>query len=746
MTKTGWLFDLYPEGEGMRLWFINEDGTSASLWDRYTPSFYVRSDLRTLNSALGHLSVRPAGLVVAPVERFDLMTGKPVRVLEVSVSEPERYAPLVNALGRWNDGALELFSCDIPPAQRYGYDRGIFPLAFCERGTTADGTLRSLQLRDDPWEAAYRIPPLSVLELKVEGELINPRHGHRGHLEATWEGETRILNGDDPILFLESLSGLLKRANPDVILTQWGDAWLFPQLQNLARAHRHPLPWHRDPKADFRQRRARSYSSYGRIVRREASLFLSGRWHLDARNSFILAETGLEGLIELARLSRIPVQQLARTSTGTAISSMELFQACRDGILIPWRKQEPEGFKTAGELLTADKGGLVFLPEPGLHGDVAELDFASLYPTIMARFNISPETLDCPCCPGHRVPEIGRHTCTRRKGLVPRVLEPILEKRARYKALRKDSPTPEAYRLYDRRQNALKWILVVSFGYLGYKNARFGRIEAHEAVTAYSRELLLQAKELAESRGFRLVHAIVDAVWVYRNGMTEAEALELAGSIGRKTGITMALEGIYRWLIFPPSRIHGSLAVANRYAGLFRSGTVKARGLEFRRHDTPPFIARSQEALLGILAKARSPRELHDHLPEALETLEARAAELLEGRVPLAALAITKQISRRPEEYTRACDTAIAAQNLLARGIRLSPGESIQMIITASKDPDPASRVRPLAQAESAPAPVDREKYLELLLRAAGTLLGPLGYDEARLKMILKTGDSLNNS
>ena len=54
----------------------------------------------------------------------------------------------------------------------------------------------------------------------------------------------------------------------------------------------------------------------------------------------------------------------------------------------------------------------------------------------------------------------------------------------------------------DQRQTALKWLLVVSVGYLGCKNARFGRIEAHEAVTAYSRDLLLQAKEVPSGRAF----------------------------------------------------------------------------------------------------------------------------------------------------------------------------------------------------------------------------------------------------
>lgn len=732
MSDCGWLFDLYPEGRGMRLWFIREDGSSLSLWDRYAPSFYARTDARTLAAALGRLALRPADLRVNPVERYDLQSGRAVRVLEVSVDVPDRYARVVNALGRWREGAIELFTCDIPPAQRYCYDRDVFPLAFCV-WEQDNGNLKSLAVRDDPWAVDYRTPPLATLELKIEGDRINPRHGHRGRLVASWEDQTRVLEGDDPGLFLETLSGILRRVDPDVVLTHWGDAWLLPQLSQLALRHGRPLPWHRDANANLQERRARSYFSYGRIVRREAARYFAGRWHLDVCNTFILTETGIEGLVELARLSRIPVQPLARTSTGTAISSMELHQACREGILIPWRKQEPEGFRTADELLTADKGGLVFLPEAGLHGDVAELDFASLYPAIMARFNISPETLDCPCCPEHRVPEIGRHTCTRRKGLIPRVLEPVLEKRARYKELRKSAATIEDYRRYDRRQNALKWILVVSFGYLGYKNARFGRIEAHEAVTAYGRELLLSAKEQAEARGYKLVHAIVDAIWVHKMGITEAEALELAEVIRRKTGIPMALEGIYRWLIFPPSRMHPSLAVANRYAGVFRNGTLKARGLEYRRHDTPPFIARTQEAMLAILACAESPDEFLNHIPGVLDVLRSAADSIRNGLVPLADLAITRQISKSPEEYTRASHVAIAAQSLLARGVRLAPGESVQMIITAARDPDPASRVRPLAMAESTPMEYDREKYLELLILAAESVLGPLGYDSKRL-------------
>src|SRR2546427_4808518 len=47
---------------------------------------------------------------------------------------------------------------------------------------------------------------------------------------------------------------------------------------------------------------------------------------------------------------------------------------------------------------------------------------------------------------------------------------------------------------------SLKWLLVCCFGYTGYKIARFGKIEAHEAINAVARETLLVAKETAENR------------------------------------------------------------------------------------------------------------------------------------------------------------------------------------------------------------------------------------------------------
>ena len=73
------------------------------------------------------------------------------------------------------------------------------------------------------------------------------------------------------------------------------------------------------------------------------------------------------------------------------------------------------------------------------------------------------------------------------------VVAPIIERRRVLKSSRKHKGDA-----HDLRQNALKWLLVTCFGYTGYRNARFGRIEAHEAICAWSRDLLLTTIEAAQ--------------------------------------------------------------------------------------------------------------------------------------------------------------------------------------------------------------------------------------------------------
>ena len=149
-------------------------------------------------------------------------------------------------------------------------------------------------------------------------------------------------------------------------------------------------------------------------------------------------ESSLDGVVEIARLTQLPVQHQSRSSIGSALSSMQLSWAFRHGNLIPARKREPEEFKSAATLLLADRGGLIFQPVIGYHEQVAELDFVSMYPTIMVEHNVSPETVNCRCCRNSAVPEFGYTICERREGIVPATLRTVVRKRGVYKKRRND--------------------------------------------------------------------------------------------------------------------------------------------------------------------------------------------------------------------------------------------------------------------------------------------------------------------
>ena len=157
------------------------------------------------------------------------------------------------------------------------------------------------------------------------------------------------------------------------------------------------------------------------------------------------------------RLTKLPVQYAARTTTGTGISYMQMEVMYRDAILIPEQKSEPEDFKRPDQLLLADRGGLIFPPRLGFHENVAELDWPSMFPTIMARFNVSSETVNCRCCPdGPTIPELGYRICQRRQGITGRTVAPLIEKRQRYKERLRQVFSPTVRRSYKLRRDAAK--------------------------------------------------------------------------------------------------------------------------------------------------------------------------------------------------------------------------------------------------------------------------------------------------
>ncbi len=695
MAQTiGWLIDLYPDETGLVLWLLADSGERLPLRMDFPVTLYAAGDFSVLRQAWRFLQDKNVSL--ARETRRDLFTGER-EVLAVTVSRPADLPGLFAELSAAFP-ALDYYDADIPLPLRFAARTGVGLLGRC-RVNSVGACVTAIEALDSPWELDPEPLPLRILELSPD---VDPALRTPGKVRVQYGKVDYFLNLAPFRAFEIALQAVLLQYNPDLLLTDYGDTWLLPKLT---------FSPNRDSAREVLTRKADSYFAYGQVVYRGAQVHLFGRWHIDRKNAMLFNEYGLEGVLEQARVTGLGVQEMARKSPGAGITAMQILTALKTGVLVPVVKQQAESAKTLDELIRADKGGMIYQPLIGVHEHVAQIDFASMYPSIMVNSNISPETTGKKNAPD---------------GLVPQTLRPLLEKRLALKRrLSELNPRDCRAKALKARAAALKWLLVVCFGYLGYKNARFGKIESHEAVTSISRELLLQAKEVAEASGFEVIHMYIDCLFVQKPGcQAAADFVPLLAAIESQTGIPIALEGVYRWVAFLPSKRDVRIPVPNRYFGVFQDGEIKYRGIELRRHDTPPWVAKTQLTILQCLAQAKTLALVQAYISQACEIVAQAKRDLRAGRVPVEDLLITQRLSREVEAYKSPSPAARAALQLVEMGIKVAPGQAIQFVYTLGK---PGVWVQGANSFNEKTLAV--EEYSKLLQRAALTILEPFVRD-----------------
>jgi DNA polymerase-2 len=738
LKHTGWILDLYHKAGQMVIWLKKTDGNCVRLTDPWKPKIHVGGSYRDLLD----LACRPGLENAIFVEMYEKAGDRErSRVLEVEVDGDREAVGLARKLeqfGRYSK--FRFYDIDVPSPQMYLYRRGLFPLAFVEAEETGRGV--SWTLKDSRESIDYQLPPLREVGFEIKTEKIRKIRSFDDKLASFHftrnEKEILALDSGDEIDKILGLVEAFRVEDPDVIMTHGGDSFIFPYLarraQELGILDQLILGRDISPLRVY-EVQGHSYFSYGKILYRETAARLLGRLHVDQNNAYVSADCGLEGLFEVSRTCIMPIQRASRATIGTNMTSLQLYHAVKRDVLIPWNKNQPEELKNSGELVTADRGGFIYQPEIGIHDHVGELDFASLYPTLMTKMNLSGETVNCTCCPNssNRVPELEFNICERSAGIVPLSLKILLDKRARYKAAKKAAVDEELKTRYDQRQAALKWILVCSFGYLGFKNARFGKIDAHIATCAFSRKALREAAALAEARGFTLVHGIVDSFWLRKQEATRGEYEDLCRVIRDKLRLPISFEGVYRWIVFLSSKTDSKVGVLNRYYGIFEDGTLKVRGIDLRRHDTPDVVRKCQRMMLDIFTRARDSGEFRLLIPEALRILERFVDLLRERKIPLEDLVIVRNLSKNPDEYAHEVPQAIAARHLVAQGGSVHAGQQVSYILTSDR-----TRTALPPEVVGEDTVYDSERYVDLLCSSAANLLLPLGYDAKYLRSMFK--------
>ncbi|ELY42852.1 type B DNA-directed DNA polymerase [Natronorubrum tibetense] len=729
----------------VREWQLTDMGADSTLVEDYTPSLFVSGPDDSLADLRARLEVDPK-VAETRLERWatdlhEAHVGERSEVLRVDCERVDDVRQLareirgVHESGTHAPGTFRLFDVDLEPGFRYCLDRGIDP--------TPTRELRTLRLD----LGDHSLAAGDVSALRIEGESVADTDG-----------------GGDPQSVLETLRDRLEHDDPDVLVVSHGD--LVPLLAERASELGFKADeFHLGRTPGWTQLAGETtYESYGRVGHSPARYQVPGRAIVDTSNSFLWNQSGLAGLEYMVEQTARPLQETAWGSIGTLLTSRQIRLARREwAVLAPQNKWEPERFSDVRTLHAADRGGFTFEPEVGFHEDVHEIDFASLYPRIICEHGISPETVDCAHDAGdfvddsHRVPELGYEVCEPVSDAVdgdtaflPAVLGPLLADRAAIKDRLADDPAePEASRLR-AESGAIKWVLVSSFGYQGYRNAKYGRIECHEAINAYARDIALTAKRRLEDAGWRIVHGIVDSLWVTPREGVDPESLEdVIDRVSAQVGIPLEHDGSYEWVCFVPLRESipdgddegtgafesGSAGALTKYFGKRELGTYKFRGIELRQRSTPAFVAESQRAFVEALDREREPEAVCD-------VLERRLGSLRRGDVDLSTLEITTRVSKPLSAYRKRTRTVAALERYERRGINRQPGQSVRYVV-ADDDARGPERVRLPFEAGGE---YDTDFYASQLVRACESVLSPLGWDRTRIRRALRDGRLLELS
>ncbi len=394
----------------------------------------------------------------------------------------------------------------------------------------------------------------------------------------------------------------------------------------------------------------------------------------DSVATWELGEYVLPLFIELSRLTGKTLYHSVRVSASHVVESLLIREAYKRGELIPRKPKEEE---VRSRLRVTFAGGYVKEPVPGLHENLAVLDFRSLYPSIIISHNVDPFTLDKEgkCKEYHESPN-GYRFCKNKPGLLPSVLRSVLEKRFKIKKEMKKYPKDSLeYKMLHARQWSLKIAANATYGYLGYARARWYSKECAEAITAWGRYYVGKLIEEAEKAGFQVIYADTDSAFIKLGNKKKEDVLKFLEKFNSELPefMEVELEGFYKRGIFVTRKI-GKGAAKKRYALLSETGEMKITGLEFVRTDWSELAKELQKEVLR--------KVLEGKVEEAKKVVREAIEKIRQKEVPIEKYVIYTQLKQSLGQYEAIGPHVRAAKRLLEAGHIVVPGMLIGYIVT----------------------------------------------------------------
>jgi len=427
-------------------------------------------------------------------------------------------------------------------------------------------------------------------------------------------------------------------------------------------------------------------------------------------------------LLVLTRISRMPMEDVSRQGVSRWIRSFMQYEHRRRNMLIPNQEDiiVAKG-KTATKAIIKGKkykGAIVVQPVPGVHFNVAVMDFQSLYPSIIKVHNLGYQSVRCPHeeCKRNKVPGTPHWICTKHRALESALIGSLRDLRVYwYKPRAKDKSLSKARRnWYNVTQSALKVILNASYGVFGAETFDLYCPPVAEATAAIGRNVITRTIDKARELGIQVLYGDTDSLFLKNPSPEQIKALSEWSE--KELGMELDVDKMYRYAVLSSRK--------KNYLGVFEDGSVDVKGLTGKKSHIPRFIKKYFDELENRLAKVENPadfeaakNDIKKIVQECYNKLKRREWE------DISELAFEVVLGKPPKSYIKTTPQHVkAARQLEEKGIEIKAGDLIRFV-KVTKDP----YVKPVELASD--EEIDADKYIAYLQSTFDQILDALGLE-----------------
>jgi DNA polymerase I len=718
-----WLLDLnhetYEGKSSIWLWGITHEGKRILIIDNnYRPYFYLLprkdQDAEELRKELEAEKPHPT-IESVSIERKKLLADERV-VLRVFCKNTEFLERAARDTLK-KTGGEATFEEKLRLAIKYQYDYGIKPCQWYEvesSPSTIDpkefSVQETLTATDHPSPVAKEEPPkldlfsFSLLSVSKTGAPSAMRDPIRIISWRTDKNANEVLqiDADSDAVTIQKFGEDVMKTNPDIVLSFEGNSINWPYLVKRANNTKTPLRVGRDGGPPHQS----LYGHYSLIGRANVDLLNFAEDLYEVKNKTIenvarylgiqtsnekpidetayidywskpdqrkilanqteeateiilkIGQEAIDYVIQISALSGLPPDQVIAAAVGFRVDNYLMMETHKLGQLIPSRTEQP---------VIPYKGAIVLEPKVGLHDNVASLDFSSMYPSLMIKYNISPDTL----VTGKEkedvfeVPDVKHRFRKNPSGFYRIVLTKLIEARKATKAeLKRTPPSDSRYPLLKAREKAVKVLTNAVYGYAGWAGARWYSKEVAESAAALGRETINRAISLAKSLGLTVFYGDTDSLFV---NYDEKLVQRFQAEIDRQLGLEINLSEIYKRILFTEAK--------KKYAGLRNDRQIDVVGLEAVRGDWSNLARNVQNTVLRMVLEDANPSRATAYVQELTNDLKSK-------KLPLTSFIIWKTLTKPVEAYEVNAPHVEVAKKMTKEGWPVTAGDKVGFVIT----------------------------------------------------------------